>query len=134
MLNALQQFLLDNPVDNVVEEIVVSTRLQNFKFKVKAMTGGEYNSYQTLCVDNPNSPKKRKFNVKKFNELIVINHTIEPNFKDADFLKESKCEDSIRALYKYLLPGEINALAEKILDVSGFNNDIEEDMEEVKNS
>lgn len=133
-MNLLQQFLIDNPVDDVEEELVVSTRLQDYKFRVKAMSGADYNDYQVRCIENPNSPKKRKFNAKKFHELIVVNHTVEPNFKDVEFLKASGCDsDPIKLMYKVLLPGEINALAEKILEISGFNNDIEEEVEEVKN-
>lgn len=133
-MNALQQFLLENPVDNITEEIVVSNRLKDFPFKVRAITGGEYNEYQTRCIENPNSPKKRKFNSKRFNELVVINHTIEPNFKDADFLQKAGCGvDSTKALYRTLLAGEISELAENILKLSGFDKDLEETVEEVKN-
>lgn len=125
---------MDNPVDNLTEEITVSERLKEFPFKIKGMTGNEYNDYQTRCIENPNSPKKRKFNSRKFNELIVINHTIEPNFKDADWLKAADCGMSPEKLvYKTLLAGEITELAESILKLSGFDKDLEEEMEEVKN-
>lgn len=133
-MNALQQFLTENPVDNVTEVVTVSDRLKAFPFTVRAITGGEYNNYQSLCIENPNSQKKRKFNTKKFNELIVINHTVDPNFKDAEWLtKTDSSLDSSRLLYKTLLAGEINTLAETILHLSGFDKDIEEEVEEVKN-
>lgn len=133
-MNALQQFLLENPVDNIVEKVTVSARLKDFPFQVKAITGGEYNDYQARCIENPNSPKKRKFNSKKFNELIVTNHTVDPNFKDADWLTKSGCGvDSTKLLYKTLLAGEISELAEAILRISGFDKDLEEEIEEVKN-
>ena len=132
-MNALQQFLIENPVDNITEEIIVSERLKQFPFKVRAITGAEYNDYQTRSIENPNSPKKRKFNTKKFNELIVLNHTVEPNFKDAEFLKKSGGVDSAGLLYRTLLDGEISKLAESILQLSGFDTDLEDEIEEVKN-
>lgn len=133
-MNELQQFLLDNPVDNVTEEIIVSERLKDFPFKVKAIKGGEYNDYQGRSIENPNSAKKRKFNTKKFNELIVINHTIEPNFKDADWLQQANAGlDATVLLYKTLLAGEIAELAEAILKLSGFDKDLEDTVDEVKN-
>lgn len=132
-MNSLQQFLLENPVDNLTEEVVVSPRLQEFKFKIRALSGDEFNDLQARCVDNPNSPKKRRFNTKKFNELVVISGSIEPNFKDVEFLKEAGCVDPIKLLYKVMLPGEINALSEKILNLSGFGNEFEDEVEEVKN-
>ena len=132
-MNALQQFLSKNTVDNIVETVKLNGRLKNFEFKVKAITGDQYSSYQTLCIENPNSPKKRRFNLKKFNELIVTNHVIEPNFRDAEWLKEMNCSDPAQLMYKTLLAGEINELAEAILELSGFNNDMEEAIEEAKN-
>ena len=132
-MNALQQFLTKNSVDNLTEEVVLGGRLKDFKFKIKAMTGNQYNDYQALCIENPNSPKKRRFNAKKFNELIVVNCVIEPNFKDADWIKELGVIDATAAMYKTLLAGEITLLAEAALRLSGFDRDLDEEMEEVKN-
>lgn len=133
-MNALQKFLLENPVEDVTADIVISERLKGFTFKIKAITSGEYNQYQSICIENPNSPKKRKFNTKKFNELVVLNHTVEPNFKDADWLKAAECVDSSRLINKTLLAGEVTEVAQQILKLSGFDNeDLEEEVEEVKN-
>jgi len=132
-MNALQQFLSENPVDNVIHKCTISERLKAFEFEVKAITGGEYNDYQTRCIINPGSAKKRKFDSKRFNELIVVNHTINPSFKDAEWVKSAGCVDSVHLLYKTLLAGEINELADVILKVSGFDKDFEEEVEEAKN-
>ncbi|HUM41501.1 MAG TPA: hypothetical protein PKI14_00965 [Fervidobacterium sp.] len=132
-MNALQQFLTKNSVDNLTEEVTLGGRLKDFKFKIKALTGNQYNDFQALCIENPNSPKKRRFNIKKFNELIVANCVVEPNFKDPEWLKELGVADATSAIYKTLLAGEITDLAERVLRLSGFDRDIEEEMEEVKN-
>lgn len=132
-MNALQQFLTKNSVDNLTKEVSLGGRLKDFKFKIKALTGNQYNDFQSLCIENPNSPKKRRFNTKKFNELIVINCVVEPNFKDAEWIKELGVVDAASAMYKTLLAGEITQLAEETLRLSGFDRDIEEEIEEVKN-
>ena len=132
-MNALQQFLTKNSVDNLTEEVFLGGRLKDFKFKIKALTGNQYNDFQALCIENPNSPKKRRFNTKKFNELIVANCVVEPNFKDPDWLKELGVADATSAIYKTLLAGEITDLAERALRLSGFDRDVEEEMDEVKN-
>lgn len=132
-MNALQQFLTKNSVDNLTQEVSLNGRLKDFKFKIKAMTGNQYNDYQALCIENPNSPKKRRFNTKKFNELIVVNCVIEPNFKDAEWIKALGVADATQAMYKTLLAGEITQLAEEALRLSGFDRDMDEDMEEAKN-
>lgn len=132
-MNALQQFLTKNPVYNLTEEVTLGGRLKDFKFKIKALTGNQYNDFQALCIENPNSPKKRRFNTKKFNELIVSNCVVEPNFKDPEWLKELGVADATSAIYKTLLAGEITDLAERALRLSGFDRDVEEEMDEVKN-
>ena len=132
-MNALQQFLTKNNVDNLTEEICLGGRLKDFKFTIKAMTGNQYTDYQTLCIENANSPKKRRFNSKKFHELIVVNCVASPNFKDADWIKELGVPDATAAMYKTLLAGEISQLAEEVLRLSGFDRDLDEEMEEVKN-
>lgn len=132
-MNALQQFLAKNSVDNLTEEVTLGGRLKDFKFKIKALTGNQYNDFQALCIENPNSPKKRRFNIKKFNELVVANCVVEPNFKDPEWLKELGVADATSAIYKTLLAGEITDLAEKSLRLSGFDRDVEEEMDEVKN-
>lgn len=132
-MNALQQYLTKNSVENLTQEVSLGGRLKDFKFKLKALTGNQYNDFQSICIENPNSPKKRKFNTKKFNELIVTNCVIEPNFKDPEWLKALGVIDSTQAVYKTLLAGEITQLAESALHLSGFDRDLEEDIEEVKN-
>lgn len=132
-MNALQQFLTKNSVENLTEEFSLGGRLKDFKFTIKALTGGQYNEFQTLCLENPNSPKKRRFNTKKFNELIVINCVIDPSFKDAEWIKALGVADAAAAMYKTLLAGEITQLAEEALKFSGFDRDLEDDIEEAKN-
>ena len=132
-MNALQQFLTKNSVDNLTEEVTLGGRLKDFKFKIKALTGNQYNDFQALCIENPNSPKKRRFNTKKFNELIVANCVVEPNFKDPEWLKELGVADATSAIYKTLLACEITDLAERALRLSGFDRDFEEEVDEVKN-
>ena len=132
-MNALQQFLTKNTTDNLTKEVNLGGRLKDFKLKIKAMTGNQYNDYQALCIENPNSPKKRRFNTKKFHELIVVNCVVDPNFKDPDWMTELGVADAASVMYKTLLAGEIAQLAEEALRLSGFDRDLEEEMEEVKN-
>ena len=60
--------------------------------------------------------------------------TIEPNFKDADSIKKAGCQSPEQFLYKSLLAGEIAELAQQISALSGFDADMEEMVEEAKNS
>ena len=133
----LSQFLINNPVNNLTKEVYVSTRFKDEKgnkltFKIKAISGEEYASYrkQALRV----TKNGVEFDTKKFNELIVINHTIDPDFRDAESIKAAGCVTPEQFMYRSLLAGEIDALAAKITDLSGFNTTVEEARDVVKNS
>lgn len=132
-MSSLKQFLIDNPVDNLTESVVVSARLAKFPFTIRGMSGPEFSEYQTLST-KIGRHKKVEFNSKMFNEVVVLNHTVEPNFRDAESIKAAKCQTPEQFLYKSLLAGEIAELAQKISALSGFDDDMEDLVEEGKNS
>lgn len=126
----LEEFLALPDVDNIQEEVFVSKRLG--KFKVRAMTADEHGEYMKR---SRGKIKKEgtDFDSTKFNLLIVAGQTLEPNFADADLLKKTNCSTATELIKKKLLAGEIAELAEQIIKISGFDNDINEDIEEAKN-
>lgn len=135
MLSDLQKFLMDNPITDMVTEVIVSERLKDFPFKIKCITSEQLDEYQKKCIKNINNAKKRQFDMKTFNELIVINHCVEPNFRDAEWLQECGCPTQPAVLVnKFLGAGEITTLSEQIQKLSGFGDvEQEETVEEVKN-
>lgn len=133
----LSEFLAKNPVNNLTEEVYVSNRFvdengNKLPFKIKAISGEAYASYRKEALKI--TKNGAEFDTKRFNELIVINHTIDPNFRDAEAVKAAGCITPEQYMYRSLLAGEIDALAAKISELSGFNTTIEEAKEEVKNS
>jgi hypothetical protein len=132
-MSTLLEFLIENPVDNLTEKVVVSNRLAKFPFTIKAMTGPEFSEYQKLAT-RIGKNKKVEFNSKLFNELVVLNHTVEPNFRDANNIKKAGCTSPEGFLYKSLLAGEIAELSQQISNLSGFDRDLEATVEEAKNS
>ena len=132
----LQMFLLNNNVAEIKKEVVISDRLKNFPFTISCVTGKQLEDYQRRCVKNPNNPKKREFDASMFNELMIINHCVNPNFKDAEWMQSAGCPTDSRALlYKTLTGGEITNLVLEIEKLSGFSNeDLDEIKEETKNS
>ena len=133
-MNALQQFLLESDVNNLKKTIDIGGRMKGHALTIRVITGEQYTSYQQQCIENPNSAKKRRFNTKRFNELIVVNSLVDPNLKDPEMLKAAKVARPEELLYRCFLAGEINTIAEQVLTLSGFDADVEEGMEEVKNS
>ena len=133
----LTQFLLENDVTTIEEEVVVSRRIKDgegnlLKFKIKPLTYEQYTDYQKQCTIIKG--KEVDFDYRKFNNLLVINHTLEPNFKDADFVKQVGAVYPEQAIGKVLLAGEISVLAEQIRKVSGFEDSLDDLAAQVKNS
>jgi len=60
--------------------------------------------------------------------LVCVYGTTNPNFQSQQLLKHYSAASSRHAVRAALLPGEVDGLAEKILQLSGYNED--EDMEE----
>lgn len=133
----LSEFLIKNPVNNLTKEVYVSSRFvdeqgNKIPFKIKAMSGEAYASYRKQALSITKNGVE--FDTKKFNELIVINQTVDPNFREADAIKAAGCVTPEQYMYRSLLAGEIDALAAKISELSGFNVTIEEARDSVKNS
>lgn len=133
-MNTLQQFLLQTNVSDLKKTIDLGGRLEGHPITIKALDGDKYNSFQQLCIENPNSAKKRRFNSKKFHELICVECMLDPNLKDPEFIQAAGVPDSTRLLYRCFLSGEIATIAEQVLKLSGFDRDMDEEIEEVKNS
>lgn len=130
MSKSLEDFLALPDVDSIEEEVFVSKRLG--KFKVKAMTADEHSEYMRR---SKGKIKKdgTDFDGAKFNLLIVAGQTVAPDFSNAELLKKSGCSTAVDFIKKKLLSGEIAEAAEQIIRISGFDTDINEDIEEAKN-
>lgn len=133
----LSEFLIKNPVNNITAEVYVSNRFvdengKKLPFTIKAMSGEAYASYRKEALKV--TSKGADFDTKRFNELIVINNTLNPDFRNAEAIKAAGCVTPVQFMYRSLLAGEIDALAAKISELSGFNITVEEAKEEVKNS
>ena len=137
MTITLTQFLMENDVTTIEEKVVVSRRIKDedgnlLEFKIKPLTYEQYSDYQKQCTIIKG--KDVDFDYRKFNNLLVLNHTVEPNFKDAEFVKQVGAVYPEQAMGKVLLAGEISVLAEQIRKVSGFEDSLDDLAAQVKNS
>lgn len=133
-MNALQLFLLENPVDGITREIEMTGRLKGHKITIRPLTSEEHTQCTMLAADNIQSAKKRSFNAGKFSALAISAALVEPSMKDAAMLKSAGVRTPEALVNKLFLPGEKDFLIQEILELSGFNTDMDEDVEDVKNS
>ena len=128
--NSLENFLALPDISSLEEEVFVSKRLG--KFKVKPMTADEFGEYQKRA-----RGKFKKdgveFDSSKFNLLMVAGQTTYPDFNNAQLLKQAGCSTAVELIKKKLLAGEITELAAKIQEISGFDVDMDAEIETAKN-
>lgn len=134
---SLQEFLNENPVDGLTDEVVVSSRFKDkegkvLSFKIKAMTDQEFNETRKSCTI-PKKGRKFEFDSGRFNLQTIIRNCLEPNFKDATSIKKLGCASPEEYVQKVLLAGEIATLAQKISELSGFDAEMSDLVEEAKN-
>lgn len=135
-MSKLTDFLLNNTVENLTEEVIVSDRFkvdgEILKFKIKAVNPEEFSDLQKQCT-KIGKKGKMNFDSKMFNEQLIINYTVDPNFKEAEVIKKAGCMTPEQLVNKVLLAGEVATLVEEISALSGFDKDLEELREEAKN-
>lgn len=140
-MSVLNDFLLENSdVISKEVEVVISPRFKDkdgniLKFKIKPMSGDDFGKYQKQCTSMTfnNRKKETHFDSGKFNVMCIINHCVDPDFKDAEFLKKLGVQTPEQAVGKVLLAGEIVELGGQITSISGFDVDINEEIEKAKN-
>ncbi|MDD4689999.1 MAG: hypothetical protein PHE51_09675 [Eubacteriales bacterium] len=134
-MSGLTEFLLQNPVIGITSDVVISKRLQSYPITIRPMNGEEFAEYQKLSVKVSGTKAQIKtFDNKRWNEMVVINHVVSPNLRDASLLKDAGCSSPEQFLYKFFASGEIAALVEYISALSGFDQSVMELADEVKNS
>lgn len=131
-MNALQEFLIESNVEDIKQEIDIGGRLKGHALTIRPLNGAQYNELQALCMEQRKGGVK-SMNVKKFNEQIILRCLINPNLRDTEMINAANVRTPEEVMYKVFLSGEIAAIAENILAISGFGN-ANEDFEEAKNS
>lgn len=129
----LEEFLCAHPVQGQTEKVVISERLKSYEFEIGEMTKKQYDDYISASVTKDNKGKIIKQNIAVFNEMTVINHCLYPNFKAVEFLQKVGVTTPSQALYKVLKLGEVDRLAEAILEFNGFDRDFKTLRKKAKN-
>ena len=123
--------MLDAP-DEVTKQVYIK-RFDKF-FTVKAITSEEYNRLEKQCKypvrNNRNHQIEEKVDQDKLSYLLVATACTKPNWRDPKLLKKYETMDAATVVKKRLFIGEVSELSQSIMDVSGFNDGVEE----IKNS
>ena len=124
----ITDFLKTNEVGNNFEaELTISNRFTDengefLKFKVRAFSSSELSDI-TRRTGNGTVESSIE---------IVATATIEPNFKDIELQNKYGVHGATELVNKILLPGEMTALADEILRLSGYGFPIDKLVKEAK--
>lgn len=132
MTNALQALLGAKPVAEITETVFIK-RL-GIDFTVKALSGDDFDNIRAQATQRVKEGKRMvsKVNEEEVARLIIAKATIDPNFGDAQLLKQFGARDAGDCVQKALLAGEITQLQTAILSASGFIED-EDVIDDAKN-
>lgn len=129
-MTLLEDFINLPDVGSEVVEIDGGKRLG--KLKVKPMNIEKYNEFQNRCRGKM-TKNGVSFDTTKFNTLVVANQVVEPDLSDASFLQRVGCSTPVEFINRKLYPGELIDIADAIITLSGFETDINKDIDEAKN-
>lgn len=99
-------------------------------FVVKAISSEEYSQLEKRCkypVKNARTHQiEEKTNQEMLSNLLILTACIKPNWNDPKLLAKYNTNDPAKVIKKRLYIGEISQLTEAIMDVSGFDDGLEE--------
>lgn len=74
----------------------------------------------------------KELNEEEFNAALIEAATVSPNWSDKRLLSNLKLSSGREVIKRKLLAGEMMALADKVMELSGFDDELEE-IENIKN-
>ncbi len=114
--------------------IVILDRLK-IKLELKGLTEKEISKIKKECTTREKVKGKgwqKKLDDNEFDAGLIVGATTNINWNDPRLLESKNVSDGKQYISRKLLAGEITNLVNKILDLSGFNDEIE-DAEDIKN-
>lgn len=138
---SLSAFFANNVQSEITEEVVVSERFKDeegkpIPWKLRTMTEAENEEIRkssTRKAKQKNGMQVPDLNPDLYVAKMVVACVVYPNLKDAELLQSYGVMAADELLKKMLLAGEYAALAQKVQEINGFDKDINDLVEEVKN-
>lgn len=113
---------------------VVLDRL-GIPLKLKGLSAKEISTIRKECTYQRKikGNMEEKLDGSEFDAGLIVAATTNFEWKSQDLLEFHKASDGKQVVRKLLLAGEISLVTNKIMEVSGYNDELEE-IEDIKNS
>ncbi|NBD24321.1 phage tail assembly chaperone [Paenibacillus glycinis] len=140
-MSELSAFFAQNPGVDMTEAFVVSDRFKDKQghpvpWKIRTMTEAQNEEIRrsaTRLVKGKNGAKVPETNSEDYLAKLVVASVVFPDLKNAELQQSYGVIGSEQLLKTMLLSGEYATLAQKVQTVNGFDRDINELVEDVKN-
>lgn len=136
---SLSAFFAQNAPAEIVEEVVVSERFKEkgkpIPWKLRSMTEGENEAIRKSAQRKVKDKGvvTTETNTDEYLAKLAVASVVYPDLKDAELQKSYGVVGADQLIKRMLLPGEYATLIQKVQEINGFDKDINELSEEVKN-
>lgn len=120
----LADFLLNRNTAQTTK-VTLTGELAEYEFEIRALNNDEWENCRSQCMSF-NKNGSVSLNNAKLNAMIVVTGCINPNFRSAELLAKAGITLPIDFVNKVLKPGEVEKLANQILQYSGFGDNLGE--------
>lgn len=119
------QRLLD--ADTIPERTVTIPRL-GIPVTLRGLTGKQVFSIQERCTERRERRGQvtERLDEEQFNTALIAAATVKPNWGDPKLLSKFQASGPEEVIKRILLAGELAALGDIVLDLSGFNTELED--------
>lgn len=129
-MSKLDDFLNLTNVSDIKKIIKINIGGKELELTIRPITEDEHTEFQRRS--NIFSKNKVTFDAAKYSNLILEACIVEPNFRDAEFLKKAGCISAAEFINKKFPAGIVSEITQKIQELSGFESyDVE--IENAKN-
>lgn len=121
---ALQR-LLD--ADALPERTVLLERF-GVAVKLRGLTGKQVYGIRERCTERreKRGQTTERLDEEQFNTALIAAATVSPNWGDAKLLAKYNASGAEEVIKRLLLAGELSALGDVVLDLSGFNTELQD--------
>jgi len=141
MAHDLSAFYAQNAVTEEAETFVVSDRFRDSEgvpvaWKLRSMTEAENEECRkaaTRKMKGKHGQQTMETNADEYLAKLVVASVVFPNLKDAELQQSYGVLGAESLLRKMLRPGEYAGLVGKVQELNGFDRDMNDLVEEVKN-
>ncbi|MEK3733680.1 MULTISPECIES: phage tail assembly chaperone [Paenibacillus] len=140
-MSDFSMFFAEHSTAEITEEFVVSVRFKDAEghpvpWKLRSITEEENQECRkaaTRKIKGKNGVFTPEIDANEYMSKLMVASVIYPDLKNSELQKSYGVLGAEALLRKMLLPGEFAALGERVQALNGFDRDINELVDEVKN-